>query len=256
MANIQQVARRVGKTLQQNSPSILSALAVGGVVTTAVLASKATAKSVVQAYELTYEKTASEQDGLEPAEWIKLSWKNYIPATLMAASTIGFIIGANSIGNRRNAALASAYTLSDTAFREYKEKVVEQIGKNQATKVHDKVMAERVEKEEFDSKEVIIMGSGEQTCFDTFSGRFFKSNMEDIRKAVNDFNQRLLNNDYASLNEFFRMIGLNPTDIGETLGFRSNELMNLDYSSSLKDDKPVLTISFRDNPIPNYYKVW
>ena len=61
---------------------------------------------------------------LTKTETVKACWKVYIPAMVTGTASIVCLIGASSVNAKRNAALAAAYTLSDTAFREYKEKVI------------------------------------------------------------------------------------------------------------------------------------
>ncbi len=63
----------------------------------------------------------------EPKDIIKTAWPCYIPAAVGAISVF-CLIGASSTNLRRNAALATAYTLSESTLKEYQEKVVETIG--------------------------------------------------------------------------------------------------------------------------------
>ena len=112
------------------SPEILSGLAVAGVVTTAVLAVRATPKAVAQIKGM---------EELDPGtvilkrQRVALVWKYYIPAALSAAGTIACIAGASRIGSRRNTALVAGMALADRAFQEYKEEVKEVLGERKET---------------------------------------------------------------------------------------------------------------------------
>ena len=76
---------------------------------------------------------------LKPIEVAKVAWKPYIPAALLGASSVACLIGANSVHARRQAALYSAYKLSETAFTEYRDKVLQTVGEEAEKEVRDKV---------------------------------------------------------------------------------------------------------------------
>jgi hypothetical protein len=245
---ISKAMKVVGKALSDNSPKILTGMAVTGVITTAILTGKAAYK--------TGQYVADLEEELTPREVAREVYKDYIPAAAMGIVTAACIIGANSIHSRRQAALMSAYSLVDTAFHEYKDKVVEEMGKNREQKVYDDIAQERVAADK-PSHEVIITGEGGVLCLDMFSGRYFRNDMQTIRAAVNDINYKLNNDAYASLNDFWRLIGLPATDVGEELGWTHEELMELVYTTALTpEDKPCLAIQFRKLPKTNYYKLW
>ncbi len=249
MIPISKAMKVVGKALADNSPKILTGMAVTGVITTAIFTGKAAYKTAQYVAEL--------EEELTPREIAREVYKDYIPAVAMGAVTIACVIGANSIHTRRQAALMSAYSLTETAFREYKDKVVEEIGKGREQKVYDDIAQERVATTHPTAQEVFIAGEGGVLCLDMFSGRYFRNDMQTIRAAVNDINYTLNNDAYASLNDFWRLIGLPATDVGEELGWTHEELMELVYTTALTpEDKPCLAIQFRKQPKTNYYKLW
>ena len=98
---------------------------IAGMITTTVLAVRSTPKAL----KLIEEKKKEEGvDKLTPAETVKTAWKCYIPAMVLGATSVGCLVGASRVSLRRNAALATAYKLSETALTEYREQVVETIG--------------------------------------------------------------------------------------------------------------------------------
>ena len=127
LSQVQQGVKNLGGVISRNSPAILTGLGCAGVLTTAILTGRAT----LRASEILKMEAPDEQ--LPVTEIVKLTWKVFIPPVLVGASSITCIIGSNSINQRRNAAISALYSLSETAFREYKEKVVEEIGKNKTT---------------------------------------------------------------------------------------------------------------------------
>ena len=61
---------------------------------------------------------------------------------------------------------------------------------------------------------------------------------------------------YASHNDFYRLIGLPGTTYGEEVGWRTDNMMDLEYSSHLAEDgRPCLCIEYHVAPVRNYYKI-
>lgn len=84
----------------------------------------------------------------------------------------------------------------------YQEKVVETIGEKKEQQIRDEVAKEQVAKNPVSKNEVIITGGGETLCYDSLSGRYFKSDIEKLRKAVNELNHTMVNDMCASLNDY------------------------------------------------------
>jgi uncharacterized protein DUF6353 len=240
----------LGQFTKQNSPTILSAIAVGGVIATAVLAVRATPKAVKRIQELG-------DDGeleVKKTEAVKATWTLYIPAGLSGMATIACIIGANQIGIRRNAALLAAYTLVDSTFREYKDKVVEQIGKEKEARVGDAIMEDRISKDP-NAKEVIIIAGKDQLCYESLTGRYFRGDIEDIRRAENEINRKIVTSDmYASQNDFYDEIGLPHVGIGDELGWSIDNPIKVIFSSHLNEctGEPALAIRYEKPPRRGY----
>ena len=243
---------RSSRLVQANSPTILTALGVVGVVTTAVLTNRAaTRASVILAH------TPIDEQPLPMRTVVERVWTLYIPAVAMGALTITCIVGANRIGTRRTAAIASAFAISDRAFNEYRDKVVEQIGKKKEQIVHDAVAQERVSQNPSTDHQVVVTGNGDVLCYDQFLGRYFQSNMEALKKAQNDFNYQLLHEGYGSLTDFYRLVGLPSTSVTENLGWNSDNMLELMFTSVLSEtDKPCIAMDFYKSPSTNYYKLY
>lgn len=247
MNKAQIIARNAGRVIIRNSPVILTAVAVGGVLTTAFLASKATLKSAG-----TLEQMVN-GDGLTKIEAFKLVWKNYIPAASAGAATILCVVGSTTISTRRTAALLSAVTLSESAYREYREQTVQEVGVNKEQKIRDNVAAAQVAKAT--GSEVIVLDDNNVLCYDQMSGRFFKGTQEGIRAAVNDINEMILNGEnYASVNQFHALLGLPGTVMGESLGWSIENLLDVHYSTVLKEGVPCLALEYRSAPREDYFR--
>lgn len=251
------IAKNVGRTLSDNSPVILTGMAVAGTVGASILAAKGGMKAQQELDILLeeVEEGRASEDLLSFQGKVKTTWKFYIPAGLMTGATIACVIGANSVNTRRNAAIMSAYSLTDKAFQEYKEKVVEQIGEKKEQAVRDDIAKDRLEANPVSDPSTVVIHGEKTLCYDGVTGRYFESDMQTLRKAVNDINEKCINEVYASQNDFYRLIGLDPIAIGEEIGWRSDHLLDISYSSHLTGDGvPCLSLDYLVGPIRGYYK--
>ena len=238
---------------KQYSPEILTGVGIAGMITTTVLAVKATPKAMrlIDEYK---ETVLLENEEITPIDAVKVAWKPYAPALTTCVFSTACLIGANSVNARRNAALATAYKLSETAFSEYKAKVIETIGDKKEQVVRDQVAKDKVEKNPVSNNEVIITEKGNTLCYDSISGRYFKSDIDKIRKAENNINHMLLVGDYVSLNEFYNELGLDNTKLGDDLGWNIIDgLIEIQFSSQIADDgTPCIVIDYAIAPNRDY----
>ena len=156
--NFKKVIASAKDAVSRHSPEILTGLGIAGMLTSTVLAVRATPKAVLL---LEYEKSELETDKLSGVEVVKTTWKCYIPSAILATTSTACLIGASAVNSKRNAALATAYQLSQTALTEYKEKVVETIGEKKEQSIRDKVAKERVEKNSVKNSGVILTNKGD-----------------------------------------------------------------------------------------------
>lgn len=117
--NVKQCFKMAKKVVQKKSPEILTGLGIAGMITTVVLAVKATPKALdlideeidnqnrklsQEAYDSGY-STAKQINKLKPVETVKVAWKPYIPALLLGGASVGCLIGANTVSARRHAGI-------------------------------------------------------------------------------------------------------------------------------------------------------
>jgi Icc-related predicted phosphoesterase len=233
------------KFLGDNSPAILTAVGAAGVLTTAFLTGKAT----IKACELReYDFPNLEQRQSRPKqETIKRCWKLYIPAAGAATVTVTSIILANRIGMRRMAALAAAYAMSEKAMTEYKEKVVEKIGKKKAKEVVDEITQEKLKTV---NTQHVHIGQGEVLMLDTYTMKPFSSTMERVRKVENDLRELLLSpSETVNCSDWLKGIGLKATPYSDDFGWNGESGFKLDYTAGLTDDNlPCLVWHFAIEP--------
>ena len=251
--NLATIAKDIRKFASKRSPEILTGIGIAGMITTTILAVRATPKALKLIED---QKEEESVDELSSFEVVKVAWKPYIPAMVTCIASTACLIGASSVNTKRNAALATAYKLSETALSEYRDKVVETIGEKKARIVRDKVAEERVKKNPVSKNEVMITGNGKTLCFDPISGRYFMCSIETIKKAENTLNKQMLHDisGYVSLNEFYDELGLDHTSVGNDLGWNTNQLIDIDFSSQLNDNgEPSVVLDYLVAPKCDYY---
>ncbi len=256
--------RRVRNLLQENASTLLTAGGVVGTVTTAVLTCRATFKAaeVIEFERIDLLNALPESDEipdlpeLDRNTKIKLVWTCFIPPTLMGSATIGSIIMANRMSAQKAAALAAAYGLAEGRLNEYKEKVAEKLTPAKEQKIQDEIAQEKVSNTPGASQ--IIVVDGEVLCFDQSTGRYFRSTMENIKRALNSTISEIFNHEYASATYFYEELDLPGTTWTDDVGWNRELLPDLTYSTVLSEDgRPCIAIDFKVLPkpdfIPKYY---
>lgn len=265
--NVTKLLNTAKHVMKKRSPEILTGIGIAGMISTVVLAVKATPKAMelIEEEKKFKEKEAHEGDifteedernafNLTPIETVKAAWKPYIPAAITGIASVACLIGANSVHVRRNAALATAYQLSTTALSDYREKVVETIGEKKENNIRDKVAKKQVEEHQVADTQIIMTGKGNTLCYDSHSDRYFRSDIDKIKNAVLTLNERMINGNemYISLNDFYDEIGLKHTEVGNSIGWRIDKgKIDVRYSAQItEDNEPCIVI---DHLMPPEY---
>lgn len=252
---LSKIARDVQMSLSKHSPEILMGIGIAGMITTTVLAVKATPKALRLIDD---KKNELEVEALTPIETVKTTWKCYVPAAISGVASIACMIGSHSVNARRNAALATAYKLSETAFSEYRESVVETIGEKKEKTVRDKMSEEQIKNNPVSKTEVIVTGKGQTLFFEPLSSRYFYSDMNKISRAENKLNKWINCDPFnagVTLNDFYAEIGLPTTMTGDNLGWNLDVGLIEIYTSAQKveegeehEGEPCLVINFTRPP--------
>lgn len=208
---------------KRNASTILTCLGGAGVIVTSITVAKATPKALKLLEEAKIEK----QDELTIGEKIKIAGPKYIPSILLGAGTIACIFGANVLNKRSQAALMSAYTLLDTSFKEYKNKVLELYGED-----GEKEIRSEIAKDHYKDTEISV-SDDKQLFYDEFSQRYFEATLEDVLRAEYTLN-RMISVEYGVfLNDFYDLLGIDPVDYGDYLGWIDCELVETTWYSWL-----------------------
>ena len=252
--DLTKVVKAVKATVTKYSPEILIGIGITGMFTTTIMAVKATPKALKLMENAQHEKG----EELTVVEKTKTCWKCYAPAAITGVASAACIIGANSVNAKRNAAIATAYTLSETALKEYQEKVIETVGEKKEEIIRDKVAKEHIDKNPVSNNEVFITEKDNTLFYDPVSGRYFKSDIEKVRKIINELNAQMMSEMYVPLNDLYYELGLRTTELGDEIGWNLNRdgLIEVKFSAQKADDEqPCLVMEYRVGPRYDYAKL-
>ena len=213
----------VNTFIKRNASTILTCLGGAGVVLTTITAVKATPKALA-----VLEEAKKEKEELTTVEKIKIAGPKYIPTILIGTGTVACIFGANIMNKRHQAALVSAYTLVDSSFKEYKQKLKELYGEETHNNVINAIAVEKAD------PDVVARGSyfgtscdlsTEEACgdpvlfYEEYGNRYFESTIEQVISAEYHLNRNYALRGYTVLNELYEFLGLETTDYGSVLGW-------------------------------------
>lgn len=256
---------RVQALSRNNSSTVLTGVGVAGTVSTAILAGRASYKAAYKiariegnCVEYLEEKgIETSRNVLDKRDMLREVWPLYIPAVGVGVLTVTSIILANRVASKEAAALMAAYTVSERALHDYREKVIEKIGTSKEQEIRDSVAEARIVENPPVTREVIIAGSGDVLCYDVMTGRYFQSSKNEIEKAENYINLQIVDTMAASLSEFYDAIGLPPTGFSDVVGFNANRRCRVRFSTHMSPDgRPCLAIDFIEEPVADFAKLW
>ena len=245
--NIKTMAKSVWAGAKKHSPEILIGMGIAGAASSVIFAVKATPKAMILLEEKRQELGVEK---LEAKEIIKTAAPVYIPTAVSFGVSVACIVGASSMNARRNAALTAAYTMSESALRTYRDKVLETVGEDKEREIRQKAAIEQQQKTPEPKTLIVDTGAGQIKCFDPLSGRYFPSSKNLIDKAVNEFNLQLRSDMRISLNEWYDLIGVEHNQLGDKVGWDIDRgYIETCYSSRLDDSGlPCLVVNYVEPP--------
>lgn len=248
---IKATANAVKGIVNKNAPQILAGVGVllgVGAVCEAVHATTKAVKTVE-------EKKEESEDKLTKVEIVKATWKHYVPTACLAASSAACVIGSVHISMRRLASMTLAYTMSEKSFKEYKDKAKEFLGEKKEEELrgsidHDQITANPPQ------KDLIRRARGGVTlCLDKFSGQYFYSDADTIRRVCNELTKYMFADYFVSFNDYCSSLDLEMTKFGDDFGWNANDgdIIEPEFTSTLTPEgAPVLVVDFTVGPRPNF----
>lgn len=236
---------------KRNGATILTVMGGVGVVATSVTAVMATPKALRVLEQAEEEKG----DKLTKLETVVVAGPVYIPSIAIGAGTIACVLGANILNKQRQAALIGAYTLLDSSYKEYKQKVLDLYGEDANEKV-----VEGIAKDKYDEEEHKVE-PGKQLFYEAYSGRYFESTMEDVLRAEYTLNRELSLVGGASVNDYYELLGLPRIEDHKDFGWAYDTNMDMYWqawvdfnhtTSTMDDGLECMIISMWQEPVIDY----
>jgi len=232
---------------RKHSPVVLLAAGTVGFIGTVVLASRATLKMTEifdEADELRakselalegHRDKYTEEDAKTDSVLIKIQTatkiaKLYAPAAAVGALTLAAFTGSHVILTRRNAALGAAYIAVDKSFKQYRDRVVGELGNDKDREFLFGTFEEQVEVDTDDGKKTkTVKRLGGEESEITYARCFNKENKHwkygnyynfTFLQAQERFaNEKLNLHGYLSLNDVYKSLGFEPTKAGQIVGW-------------------------------------
>ena len=251
-------AHRIGFKIKKASPEIMVVAGVVGVVTSTVMACKATTKvndileetrkqvddvhnvldnDVITEEEYNNDDAKKDLAIIYTQAGVKLI-KLYAPSVIVGALSITGILASHKILKKRNVALTAAYATIDRSFKEYRGRVVERFGKELDRELRYNIKAQEIEEKTVDKdgnetvekKTISVvdpnMYSDYARIFDNGSMGWTKDpeyNLMFLKLQQNQANDRLRAQGYLFLNDVYDMLGIPRTKAGQIVGWIYDE---------------------------------
>lgn len=224
-------AKSAIKLVETHSTEILIGVGITGMIGAAVMAVKATPKAMKKIEE-------DHPDGYSKKDAVKSAWKFYVPAVALGACSAACIIGAERINLKKNAALATAYTLTEQFAKEYKQAAKEELGEDKEKDIQKRVAENRMKNNPYDESKLILTPEKGAKFYDPYNDRYFESNVYKLNSALNQVNNQLMVELSATLSDFYYAAGLRPTKSGDILGWRFDNggILNLSLTPVMRED--------------------
>lgn len=246
--NIQGGFKVVEKFVKKNGPTILTWCGIGCFTAASVYTCFGTVKAV---RKIDQEECKREKDGGTPMtrkEKVKLVWGYYVPSVLLVGGGTACVLTANHINLARIETLAGAYILSKDKLKEAEKKIDKIAGIETPKKLEDKWVEERNDLLPWEEAE--HSGPRNRVLIkDAVTGRRFRATRAEVDKAVVEFNNWMLQNNTAYLNDFYDILGLENTEMGSHMrisNYDTGRILEIDWSWENNDqdiDEPILVFN-------------
>lgn len=240
--------------LKKHSPIILTCVGAVGTIATTVTAVKATPKAILLLDDAKKEKG----EELTKLETVKIAGPAYVPTAILGVSTLACIFGANMLNHRTQASIMSAYALIDNGYKDFRKKVDEVYGEEAGGQVRAGIA-----KDKYEESSVKVTDNDKRLYFDYYSNRYFEAKPFDVQKAEYELNRTLMMDDGVCLNDWYKLIDIEPLEHGEDFGWSTSTNMDaywqtwIDFrheKTTMDDGLECIIITFAQEPYPEFYE--
>lgn len=193
----------------------LAAFSSAGVVTTAILAAKASPKAVEKVKEDSRRNHEGDPYAYTKKEAIKSAFKFFVPALTSGVATIGCILGSTALSLKQQKSLATAYGIAAKAYNNYTNKVKEIYGKEAHERILSELGAEKCERQY-----ISAALWGDNACLDfgdddtlhvfyfPYNGKYFETTIPRLLEAEYHLNRNYVLGGIMYLSDFYNLLGL------------------------------------------------
>lgn len=237
------VTRNVGRqilVLKKNSPHILFAVGVAGVVGSTIMACRATlkleevldeTKAEVEKVKVAENLTKSEHDRLILLKYgrgaVKIG-RLYGPPAIVGGVSVALITGSHVQLTRRNNALAATLVAVSQAYSDYRDRVRMEVGDEKEREIFINAQDHQIEvngKKQLVKVPGLRGGSPYARIYNADTWRWEKDpeiNRIILKAQQNYFNHRLGIYGHLFLNEVYAELGLEKSEAGQFVGWLSD----------------------------------
>lgn len=204
--------KRMKHRLDRASPTILTAMAVVGVIELSVSLIEAT----VQTMRLLHEPENQKKSRKELARSIL---PKYASSALVGVTTIGCIVSSHRISRSRQIALGSAYMFANGRYLRYRDTLADLHGKEADAEVKTAMIREHCAFHATD----LDVPDRQVLFYDSISDTTFLRYEREVLDAEYHINRNFVLAGAISVNNYLEFLGLPTTDYGEELGWSISE---------------------------------
>lgn len=262
--------------IKDSAPTILTVVAIGGVIFTAATAIHDTPKALklikheeddrkfrVKVYT---DENVELPDPKPLTLWekFKLTWKCFVPTFIVAATTCVCIAKIDILNKRQKKELIAAAGLLSTSYYEYRNKVRDLIGEKAEQEIVNDICEDHANHDKIeygdsrpDAKTFIFV--------DSFNKTVFESTIEDVQAAEYHLNRNFALMGHQSMGDFYRFLGLDEVyaedgpilerfgwsyDVGTDMGYEWIDFYHEKIVTEGEPDKYIIHYPFE--PVLGY----
>ena len=218
-----------------------------------------TVATVAEAVRATYKASAKikkvkeehQLDKMPFKDVFKLVWKNYIPTASGLTISVVLLILGDRLGEKKRAALMAAYSLSETAFKEFRDTTKEIASEETVKKIEDKINSNKIEKAAVPADATYISGA-EQVIVEPITNQKLFGTWNAVLSIANKLNKSCVLHGYGStiaFNDFLDELKLKNSEIGEDIGWTVDHLIDLEPTCKEVNGVMYVCINYRNKPI-------
>lgn len=228
---------KIGQWTYKNRSKILTGAGIASMWGMTVYAVMQTPKAM-KAIEKKKEELNT--DKLTWLETVKATWMYYLGPFCIGAGGTTMVGISDSVQQKTIGIYQTSLALAEVAevaADEFKERVKERLGEEEAKKIETEVhqaLAEKKYRDNGDVCNIYSTGEGELLFYENTTSTFFRSSYDSVSNAYISFKNGLNNSNGLPWNDWLQELGLYILPVGYTLGYNPNwKGIELDLGQSI-----------------------